>query len=352
MAGSPVPIDISLNNEAAMAMNPILEQWQVQYARFVHFPPISSLSSAATHHQPLLVPRSNTSRKLRRGGVWFSTSSSSSAASAVGTACLKLIVGSSAEAILNLSVCGKVLEEHRVSQLHFTWPQVSCVSGFPARGSRAIFVSYKDCLGQVQKFTLRFLTIYEAEAFIDVLKEILYNAPDKLQGLKYNSELSSQSEFVPPIGLPYRAQEDWRHTTSADTSITVRVTEEDCRRATSVDTSTSFSTEEDMRSITTAEAITHQGSTSLNCIVNKHSNDREAIHNPEIEEFLGDFPPSFASFLKNCCPAADKKAAQATLSEENDLKAQIARYLEDSSFQDILVKVEKVINEIGDGVIL
>ncbi|XP_027152621.1 protein POOR HOMOLOGOUS SYNAPSIS 1 [Coffea eugenioides] len=335
MAGSPVPIDSS-SNDKAMAMNPILEQWQVQYARFVHFPPISSVSSAAAHHQPLLVPRSNTSRKIRKGGVWFSTSSSSSAATAVGTACLKLI-GSSDDAILNLSVHGKVLEEHRVLQLHFTWPQVSCVSGFPARGSRAIFVSYNDCLGQVQKFTLRFLTIYEAEAFIDVLKETLYNAPDKLQGLKYNSELSSQSEFIPPIGLPYRAEEDWRHTTFADTSITSRVTEEDCRLTTS---------------ITTAEAMNHQGLASLNCIVDKHSNDQEAIHNPEVEDFPVDFPPSFTSFLRNCCPAAEKNAVLAALPEENDLKAQIARYLEDSSFQDILVKVEKVINEIGDGVML
>ncbi|CDP13205.1 unnamed protein product [Coffea canephora] len=306
MAGSPVPIDSS-SNDKAMAMNPILEQWQVQYARFVHFPPISSVSSAAAHHQHLLVPRSNTSRKIRKGGVWFSTSSSSSAATAVGTACLKLI-GSSDDAILNLSVHGKVL--------------VSCVSGFPARGSRAIFVSYKDFTSffflvlQVQKFTLRFLTIYEAEAFIDALKETLYNAPDKLQGLKYNSELSSQSEFVPPIGLPYR-------------------------------------TEEDTCNITTAEAMNHQGLASLNCIVDKHSNDQEAIHNPEVEDFPVDFPPSFTSFLRNCCPAAEKNAVLATLPEENDLKAQIARYLEDSSFQaDILVKVEKVINEIGDGVML
>lgn len=40
-------------------------------------------------------------------------------------------------------------EEHFISKLLFSWPQVSCVSGFPARGSRVVFVSYKDCVSQV-----------------------------------------------------------------------------------------------------------------------------------------------------------------------------------------------------------
>ena len=40
-------------------------------------------------------------------------------------------------------------EEHYVSKLLFAWPQVACMSGFPARGSRAVFASYRDSLGQV-----------------------------------------------------------------------------------------------------------------------------------------------------------------------------------------------------------
>ncbi|KAL3501148.1 hypothetical protein ACH5RR_035597 [Cinchona calisaya] len=352
MAGSLISIDQAVNDQA-MAMNAILEQWEVQYARFVNFPPLSSDSSApATHHQPLLVPRSDRSRKIRRGGVWCSSSSSAAA----GSASLKLIAISSTDVVLNLSLHCKILvthfpflflnynldalrielklqlsaeysgffilqEEHRISKLHFTWPQVSCVSGFPARGARTVFV---------QKFALRFITIYEAENFIYVLKEILYSAPNKIQGAEFNSEISSQSEFVPSIGLPYRIEEDQRHTTTADTS-------------------TTFRAEEDWRPTATADTSTHQGPASLNYEVGKYFYAKESMQNCEAEEFLSDFPPSFTSFLKNCCPAAEK--SRASIPEEIDLKSQIARYLEDSSFQDMLIKVEKVINELGDYII-
>lgn len=40
-------------------------------------------------------------------------------------------------------------EEHYISKLQFSWPQVSCVSGYPARGSRILFVSYLDSSGKV-----------------------------------------------------------------------------------------------------------------------------------------------------------------------------------------------------------
>lgn len=39
-------------------------------------------------------------------------------------------------------------EEHYISKLHFSWPHVSCVAGFPTRGTRVVFVSYRDGLGQ------------------------------------------------------------------------------------------------------------------------------------------------------------------------------------------------------------
>ncbi|VFQ93201.1 unnamed protein product [Cuscuta campestris] len=71
----------------------------------------------------------------------------------------------------------------------------------------------------------------------------------------------------------------------------------------------------------------------------------------EVEEVLSSFPPSFTSFLKSCGPAIDEQAQQ-TASQDLDLKAQITKYMEDSSFQDMLLKVEKVINEVGDFSIL
>lgn len=62
-------------------------------------------------------------------------------------------------------------EEHFISKLLFSWPQVSCVSGFPAKGSRVVFVSYKDCAGQVCcSLFLRFVLISVLKydiAFVD-----------------------------------------------------------------------------------------------------------------------------------------------------------------------------------------
>lgn len=49
-------------------------------------------------------------------------------------------------------------EEHHVSKLHFSWPQVSCVSGFPIRGIRSVFVRYRDHAGEASSlvFTPQF----------------------------------------------------------------------------------------------------------------------------------------------------------------------------------------------------
>jgi hypothetical protein len=44
-------------------------------------------------------------------------------------------------------------EEHYVSKLHFSWPQVSCDPGFPARGIRTVVVSYRDSCGEVTFFS-------------------------------------------------------------------------------------------------------------------------------------------------------------------------------------------------------
>jgi len=43
-------------------------------------------------------------------------------------------------------------EEHYVSKLSFSWPQVSCDPGFPARGIRTVLVSYRDSRGEVSFF--------------------------------------------------------------------------------------------------------------------------------------------------------------------------------------------------------
>ncbi|XP_048503481.1 uncharacterized protein LOC125499081 [Beta vulgaris subsp. vulgaris] len=40
-------------------------------------------------------------------------------------------------------------EEHFISKLHFVWPQVSCLSEFPTRGSLVVLASYTDNLDEV-----------------------------------------------------------------------------------------------------------------------------------------------------------------------------------------------------------
>ncbi|CAA2960231.1 Hypothetical predicted protein [Olea europaea subsp. europaea] len=201
-----------------------------------------------------------------------------------------------------------VQEEHYISKLQFSWPQVSCVSGFPSRGSRAVFVSYKDGVGQIQKFALRFLNSFEAENFMNVLKEILDS--ERLQALPCDSNLSYQAESVHSIGPAYRPEKDWQYTTSADTSIHL---------------------------ITPIDKA-------------QDSDPQASSQNVADEEIHPAFPPSFTSLLMNHCPAAKK--AKPAETEEVDLKTQIMQYLEGSSFKDIVATVENVIKELGDDILL
>lgn len=283
----------------------IREQWEVEYSRFFRYP--SSLFSIHPSLQPL-----SSAQRNRFSGTWISSSSSSSHS----LASLKLINSDRHSIILIITFQHKILEEHYISKLHFTWPQVSCVSGYPARGSKVVLLSYKDYAGQIQKFALRFLTINETEKFINSLKEILEDA--SAAGLPYSnlgSAISSQSECVPPLGSPYKPSKDWSPTASANT-------------------------------------YPHEMSSSLNQDAAQEKNIQGTIHNHQVEGVLSSFPPSFTSLLMNCCPSVEQAAAEPTVSKDADLKVQIARYLEDSSFQDMLTKVEKVISEMGDDLLL
>ncbi|XP_019166621.1 PREDICTED: protein POOR HOMOLOGOUS SYNAPSIS 1 [Ipomoea nil] len=287
---------------SSKAYTAVTDRWEVQYARFVMFP-----SSPHASH-PSLVPHSARQRKVRRGGKWISTSSSNSTAVS-----LKLLTVHDADfpdQILVLSLGHKILEEHYISRLHFAWPQVSCVSGFPTRGARSVFVSYKDRAGQVQKFALRFSIINEIEKFmIDVKENLEGIRPISLPCPPVDSTISSQSEFIPSDEASHRDNNEIQHTTSADTG-------------------------------------TYEIPANISNEVSQDSSSQEMRLNREAEEILSSFPPSFTSFLMNCGPAVEQ--AQPTLSNDINLKAQIMKCLEDSSFQDMLIKVEKVINGVGD----
>ncbi|XP_010320930.1 protein POOR HOMOLOGOUS SYNAPSIS 1 isoform X2 [Solanum lycopersicum] len=308
MAGSHSRSPITAAEQAAlpssMSIATVTNHWEVQYARFIVCPasPHSSHSS--------LISLSSIGRKDGKRGKWISSASIVS---------LKLRTSSfdpNGGFILVVSLGDRILEEHYISRLMFSWPQVSCVSGFPARGSRAILVSYRDSVGQIQKFILRFLTIYEIENFMNVLKGKLDNAnPQLIPCAEFDSAISSQSEFNPLDGASHRENKGWICAASGDSAPNYMP----------LNLAPEFSQD------------SHKEETKLS---------REA------DEILSAFPPSFTSFLTNCCPEIDQVAAQSSMTKEVDLKDQIAKYLEDSSFQDMLVKIEKVIHELGDNTVL
>ncbi|XP_038703014.1 protein POOR HOMOLOGOUS SYNAPSIS 1-like isoform X2 [Tripterygium wilfordii] len=281
MAGSPVAIR---------------DQWLVAFSRFFTFPSLTSTSSY------LLLPLPKT--RCGRKGTWISTSSP--------TASLQLLnCHFKSDVILTVSLQETVLEEHYVSKLHFSWPQITCVPGYPSRGSRAVFVSYKDSVGEIQKFALRFSTIQEAESFMNCLRDVQEIEP---LSSDFRSVISSQSELVPSNKTPSRA----------------------C--------------EEELSVMNPLTAYSPQMEESLNLEVEQCSYKQETALNHNTAGTMSGLPPSFASFLTNCYPEINQ--AHPIVSEEVDLKSQIVKYMEDSSFQEMLTKVEKVISEMGDDLML
>ncbi|KAJ6845551.1 protein POOR HOMOLOGOUS SYNAPSIS 1 [Iris pallida] len=108
-------------------------EWEADYSRFFNFPRPSPTATGILHPLP--------KGKRRSRGTWLSAATPA----AVRVARPRSGGG---HAVLSVSVLGVVVEEHFVSKLHFSWPQVSCVPQCPVRGIRAVFLSYRNCSGQ------------------------------------------------------------------------------------------------------------------------------------------------------------------------------------------------------------
>uniref|UniRef100_A0A6N2N3D1 MHD domain-containing protein n=2 Tax=Salix viminalis TaxID=40686 RepID=A0A6N2N3D1_SALVM len=279
------------------------DQWKVTFSRFVNYPSLPSTC-------PSLIPLPHNRHSRPPRGTWISSASA--------TASLQLLnyQSNSKDAILGLSLNDTILEEHYVWKLHFSWPQVSCVSGYPARGTRAVFVSFKDSLGEIQKFGFRFSTISETEAFICALK-VIWEDPIETKCLDSNfqSAISSQSVFMPPDGYKPRA---W--------------------------------VEEESSTMNPVEDYSPQLQLSWNNEAEQTSFSTEKSPNHNNEGISPAMPPSFTSLLRDCY--SEIKQGQPSSSHDTDLKSQIMKYMEDSSFHDMLSKVEKVIDELGDDLLL
>ncbi|XP_071705061.1 protein POOR HOMOLOGOUS SYNAPSIS 1-like, partial [Rutidosis leptorrhynchoides] len=295
------------------------ELWEVQYARYFNCP---SHSSSAVNH-PSLVPPVN---KFK--GTWLSSFTS--------LADLKLLTSTDhsdtfRSLILTVNLLGNVIEEHYISNLHFTWPQVLCMSGYPpARGSKVVFMSYKDHVGQIQKFGVRFHSVDETESFVNLIKAIF--GDEKLDGsISAISQLktSHQSQIIPGS-----AQDLDQLTSTASCS-------QDVYRPLILDWTPQTSP---------ADTYIQPVHPSENDDVSKNSNSQESTLSQDFQK-LSAFPPSFTSLLMGCYPVSEQ-ATQTTVTEKADLKNEILKYLKDSSFQDMLSKVQKVVSEFEDDLFL
>ncbi|XP_019423180.1 PREDICTED: protein POOR HOMOLOGOUS SYNAPSIS 1 isoform X2 [Lupinus angustifolius] len=286
----------------------IRDQWEICYARFIPYSATATTTTATTSSDLIPIPPRIRNHPPR--GNWISSSS---------VAFLRLLTDySSDDVILTVSFNSKLLEEHYVSKLYFSWPQVSCISGFPARGIRTVLVSYRDSLGEIQKFAMRFPTIYETESFINSLKEIVkdekspcrtgVHSPEPLN-TDFGSAISAQSEFMSSNNHSHRACEEPSFMTPVGSYIPQMPQSINGRR------------------------VTPSG-----------TQEKATTPSQNFEGVLPALPPSFTSLLMDC---SEINHAQPTVSKEVDLKSQIMRYMEDSSFQDMLIKVEKVICEMG-----
>ncbi|GLT36608.1 hypothetical protein SLA2020_109750 [Shorea laevis] len=279
-------------------VNAVRDQWEVAFARFIAHPSLPLPS-------PTLKPLSNSRRFYPLGGTWISTSSP--------TASLQITADSSvSDAVLTVCFLKKILEEHYLSKLQFTWPQVSCVSGYPDRGSRSVFVSYKDAQGRMEKFAMRFSTTLEVESFINAIEENLKDE-SQTEHLDHDlgSRISTQSELISSNRLPSSA----------------------CR--------------EELSIVTPDDAYTPQMTASWDYEVEQHSHTQETSLSHNSQGIFPTLPPGFTSLVANCCSKAEQAEKKPRASEDIDLKSQIAKYMEDSSLHVMLTKVEQIINEIG-----
>ncbi|XP_021860600.1 protein POOR HOMOLOGOUS SYNAPSIS 1 [Spinacia oleracea] len=133
--------------------------WKIQYARFFNFPQThSSTTTSCSLLRPLYAGKRN-----RVKGTWLPSSSSNVSLH------ILFFDHSFSEPTLVVSLDENIYEEHYISKLNFTWPQGINGSGC-VRKSRVVFASYRDGMGQIQKFALRFFSFIESQKFMESLK--------------------------------------------------------------------------------------------------------------------------------------------------------------------------------------
>nr|VDD59171.1 unnamed protein product [Brassica oleracea] len=399
-------------------------RWLISFARFIPFPSPPS-------PYPGLVPLGKRELSSSPIGTWLSTSFSK-----VYLTLVDEVNGS--DAILSVELAGKILEEHYISKLNFSWPHMTCVSGFPSRGSRAILVSYMDSeneatslhsilfwkfsginilsnvlvdngsrvrysscviesllftvivelLLQIQKFALRFSTCDAAVTFVAALKEKLSGFEEAgIQEHETRPEASFQSDYNPGNEIIPRTatEEEPNIFKPPDSYVPEMLPRLECQQSLYPQ---QFATEEEPNMVKPPESyvLEMQPRLEYQTCQTFYEPQIATVEEPTMVKHIGSYvremqprlgyqagqtlypphatlsqipndpfinlPPSFTTLLSGCFPNSSLDAGQATVKQDPDLKSQILKHMEDSSFQDMLQKVERIMEEIGGNWIL
>ncbi|XP_058091926.1 protein POOR HOMOLOGOUS SYNAPSIS 1-like isoform X2 [Magnolia sinica] len=267
MAGAATALLQSENPASYGTTISIEAQWDVEYSRFFNYPRF--LSS----HSPSLKPLPKC--KTRSTGTWISSSSMAS---------VHLL---SPSAILAVSIRGKIHEEHFVSNLHFSWPQVSCATNCPTRGSRVVLTSFRDSHSQ------------------ESVKD-MFDIEFPRRG--FGCESSSQSEYIASNAIHPRTDEE----------------------SSFVKPDVSYHTE---------MPVSRVDSEQLEC-------SQQPLLDNNFGTVFSALPPSFTELLTGCL-TEHKNNEPPKVPEEIDMMSQVTRCISDSSFHDFMTRVDMVIDELG-----
>ncbi|KAI4975228.1 hypothetical protein ZWY2020_048835 [Hordeum vulgare] len=252
-------------------------------------------------------------------------------------------------------------EEHYVSILNFSWPQVACVTECPVRGSRVVFMSFCDRSKQAcflsapnVNILLYVSRLSDAESFLNSVQEVSSNTMDIMpSGSDYmcEHEDSSSSQYIPSNGLQYRPDEavSFQEPTSDHRTDAPAV---------------GYHVEPDHIYSGFPEGYCgfpegYSGSVKIEKVtVHTCNSDGEG----PFPATTTDHPPEKAYILDTCLDAAGRNSVagkgkgagkEIDVSDlTRDILAGIETYVGNDSFHDMLSKLDKAINELGGDMLL
>ncbi|RLM55286.1 hypothetical protein C2845_PM10G12080 [Panicum miliaceum] len=353
---------------------PLRQKWEVEYARYFGTP----------RRDPSAPPppglRHITRGIQRHQGTWLPASSPAALCISCPTlpSAVPVLTVSIGDVVFVRTECPSLhpflvytrVEEHFVSILNFSWPQVTCVTQCPIRGSRVVFMSFCDKSRQIQKFAVRFPQLCDAESFLNYVKECSCETMDIIpSGSDYVCEDSSASEYIASNGLHHRPDDASSFEEQASDHIieapTMSYHEEPdlpvieplsssntnysysgfppsfSQMLTNCSTENAQDTEEPYPVGTTNHApqevyaldTSHDGKDNLNFICELIHFDFSAVA-VATEEMTAD-------------KGTDAGEGIDTSILTGDIMTRIKTYMADDSFNDMLFKLEKVIDELG-----